>query len=147
MARYKTRRRARYNNLKSYGFLPFEARELSKVVDRSAKYYRTMLLDRKEIVEGLLREAEYNRWSKVRTRQEIIDYVRFIYRDNRWEFSKNGLWEMYRDYRDKSMDLGEYYPKKQKRKSFSRVGSRIDRGNLQQQRRRYKEKLKNRGEK
>ena len=145
MAIYKVRRQARYDNLKSWGFIPFEARELSKIVDRSAKYFRTMLLDRKEIVEGLLREGEYARWSKVRTRQEIIDYLRYVYRDNHWEFSRSGVWEMYRDYRDRAISLGEYYPRRRKKKWYDFSGSRIDRGNLKLQRQKYKEKMKKSG--
>lgn len=146
MARYKTRRQTRYHNLRYYGFLPFEARQLSKVKDTSAKYFRRMLLDRQEIVEGLKREAEYNRWSQKRTIIEIVDYIKYVYRENNWEFNYAGLWEMYRGYRDEALDLGEYYPKKQKRKRFSTVGARVDRGKLAEQRRRWKEKMRKRGE-
>lgn len=145
MARYKLRRRTRYHNLKSYGFLPFEARELSKVRDTSAKYFRRMLLDRQEVIEGLKREAEYNRWSIKRTVSEIIGYIKYFYRENHWEFNYNGLWEMYRDYRDRALDMGEYYPKRRKKKRFGITGGRIDRGKLAEQKRRYKERLKKRG--
>lgn len=145
MARYKLRRRVRYHNIKSFGFLPFEARELSKVRDISAKYFRRMLLDRQEVIEQLRREAEYNRWSQKRTIEEIVGYIKYTYRENHWEFNYNGLWEMYRGYRDSAISMGDYYPKRRKRKQFSIGGQRIDRGLLKEQKRRYKEKMKKRG--
>jgi hypothetical protein len=145
MAIYRPRRQARYDWAKSKGFIPFEAREISKITDRNTPHFRQMMKDRREIIDGLLREAEYNRWSKLRTHQEIIEYIRYIYRDNRWEFNASGLWQMYRDYRDKAIDLGEYYPKRRRKKRFGEEGDRIDRGKLKEQRKRYKERLKKRG--
>jgi len=145
MARYRQRRQARYDYLKSYGFLPFEARELSKVVDRRATYFRRMLLDRQEVIEQVKRDAEYNRFGKRRTYQEIVRYVRYIYQEERWEFNHAGVWQMYRDYRDKAITMDEYYPKKRKKKRFGIEGARIDRGKLREQRQRYKEKRKRLG--
>ncbi|MBU1118238.1 hypothetical protein KKD37_04740 [Patescibacteria group bacterium] len=145
MGVYRQRRQKRYDQLRQWGFFHFEANELSKVVDRNTGYFRQMVKDRREINGGLKREAEFQRLSKKDTYKDIVDYWKMIYRDSKWSFDRYGVWEMYRDYREKAIDMGEYYPKRRKKRQYAPEGRRIDRGNLKAQRQKYKARLKERG--
>jgi hypothetical protein len=56
MARYKTRRRNRYEKLRLSGFLPFEARTLSRVPFR-VPYIRSLMTVRRRMLRNALKEG------------------------------------------------------------------------------------------
>lgn len=94
----KTRRQSRYTKLINSGFLPFEARPLSKVPTRTCPYMKNIVMTRL----GILGRAKT---AKV-TRAEYEDRIRELYDRNGWiRKNKKGQlvgdpWQMLRDYED-----------------------------------------------
>jgi hypothetical protein len=97
---YKSRRQRRYENLKTAGFLPFEAVGLSKIaVNRMPPYMRQMIQDRsKEVIK-----AKKDGWSK----QKFVDEIKGKYHDKRWairtkkgNIHSNSVFSLLRDYED-----------------------------------------------
>ena len=99
MPQLKTRRYSRYKRLRLNGFLPFEARPLSRVPFKICPYMRQLIADRRaeanKAIKGGLTKKEYE--------QQIKDK----YKGNKWQkLNRVGKvvadpWRMLRDYEDR----------------------------------------------
>ena len=94
---FRTRRQKRYVYLRNAGFLPFEARALSKVPYRSVPYFRELIDSRRRLLVG--------KTTKLAREKAIKD----LYEENKWykagkRFGKvlsvADPWKMLRDYED-----------------------------------------------
>jgi hypothetical protein len=145
---FRARRQNWYLNLKKAGFLPYEAYELSRFKDKSVVYFRAMVQERRQLMKGLLREAEAHGWSRTKTTEEWKALINFTYKEKKWVQAGHRLdvWKMLREYRDRVIDLGEYHPRRHKGNHiFSPITRiRLDKGNVDRQKRRYRERMKNR---
>lgn len=133
MPNYKPQRKSRYQSLMGSGFLAFEAGELSRLSLRP-NYMREMIRERELAIESIRNTAELEKLTQRETRNEIVRYVMWLYRENKYELSASGVWQMYREFRARAIDLGEYKPRRRGKKQYSRSGKRIDKGRVQEQR-------------
>ena len=102
----KTRRQTRYIKLRNSGFLPFEARPLSKIPPKICPYFKQLIMTRLAYV-GAAKRAKA-------TRKEYEAKIHELYENNGWfRMDKRGApvadpWTMLRDYegqwRDKQPD-------------------------------------------
>lgn len=95
---FKTRRQNRYSQMRRAGFLPFEARPLSKVPFAICPYLRRLIRER----EGELGKAR----RQGATQRQWEDHIKGRYAANRWlRAGKKKIeadpWRMLRDYEDK----------------------------------------------
>lgn len=125
---FKTQRQKRYERLRYYGFLPFEAYELSRYRHTTTRYYRMMLSDRRR----LLRRAHVLDLNKYQFRNWIYNLYYMFDRDP---------WKILKDARQKAIESGDYIPKK-KRKYRDSMGHRIGKGKVQEQKERWIKKHK-----
>lgn len=94
---FRTRRHERYEKLRKAGFLPFEARPLSRVPIKTVPYMGKLIAERrKELVKA-------ERQGKTRTAYENL--IRAKYRENKWlKAGKRRIesdpWRMLRDFED-----------------------------------------------
>jgi len=103
---FRTRRQNRYSRLRSAGFLPFEARAMSKVPLRVCPYMKQLAKDRykdflKAKAEGMTRAG----WQ---------DKIKKLYSDNHWlRAGKRRIeadpWKMLREYEDRWKDKNPQY--------------------------------------
>lgn len=125
MALFKTKRQARYNTLKRLGFLPFEARALSKVSFK-VPYMRGMIKDRRKA----LRDAVKLKWSKAEWKRMVLEDIYDARNYYNLRTGKPDPWVMLRAWEDR---FKEKYPeyespwqkKKRVRKDFI---EKFDRG-------------------
>jgi len=127
MAKLRTRRQNRRSRLSSEGFTRREAYDLSYFLFKQP-YIRQMRKDRRELVRNVLKQG----LSRAESRTELRWQIRKIYEINGWK----DAYTMMRDYRNRSIERGEY-PERKPRKP-------IIRGDLQEQRRLYHAKLRTR---
>ncbi len=140
----------------SRGLLRFEANPLSDITEAEAPYLRQLMKDRKKILDAVAKEARFNRWSKTRAEREFSRVVRQEYIDRGWQRKKTlaGVgrtsynadpWKMLKDYRQKAIDSGDYFPDK-KRVGRDTEGNitaiHISKGNVMVQKQRYMDKLR-----
>lgn len=110
---FKSRRQARYNRLKDYGLLPFEAVELSRLTwaEMKTPYIKDFVRIRTSWAERVPSYAEY------------VRQVREHYARQGWTFSRVGFWnwikvleEMYKkDHPDYDTPTGPAGKKKRKK--------------------------------
>ena len=95
---FRTRRQHRYLVLRDAGFLPFEARALSKVPTRICPYMRHLIADRK----AMFLDAKQTH----ATNKQYENRIKALYNTNKW-LSAGKLriqadpWKMLRDYEDR----------------------------------------------
>ena len=95
----RTRRQNRYTKLRSVGFLPFEARPLSKVPFRICPYMRQLIKDRQTDFRQAKKEGA--------TQTQWENRIKDQYKRERWlRPDKKGKlvadsWTMLRDYEDR----------------------------------------------
>lgn len=98
----KTRRQRRYEKLRHSGFLPFEARPLSRVPPKICPYFRQLIMTRLAYV-GAAKRAKA-------TRKDYENKIHELYEKNGWfRINKKGQavadpWTMLRDYEDQWRD-------------------------------------------
>lgn len=112
---FRTRRQKRYENLRNNGFLPFEARVLSKV-PRKVPYMPPLIANRAKLQV----KAKKEEWSQKR----YEDYIKKLYKDRGWlGLTRTGkvkydTWQMLREsedrYRNKHPEYSSPWLKKQK---------------------------------
>lgn len=155
---FRPRRQGRYNKLIARGLLPFEAREFSSVPFSHAPFIKNIVRDRQRLLMGLRREAEIMGWSKTHYMEEKRLLIAYEYKDKGLIFikSRRGIirikgrpdpWQLFRYYRDEAIRKGEWYEtprRRKKKKRYDERGIRIDKGDVQEQkeRRRERERLK-----
>jgi len=114
---FKTRRQQRYQKLRDNGFLPFEARELSKVPAK-VPYFKEIVKERRKI----LREA----YKAKSTKKSYEEQIKDKYSKNGWiRGTKSGKrrldpWQLMRAYEDDYKQQHPAYdsPWKKKQKGF-----------------------------
>jgi len=160
---YKSQRQHRYGVYRQGFpslFLPFEARELSRIRFSEAPYTKTMIQERKRIRRTFNYQADKLDWSDTRRKDEWREIIRSLYQDNKWikptEEYRIGRtryqadpWAMFRYYRKKAIVSDDYTPKKSRRKydptrSHKKLtpSGRIDRDHVRAQRAKYKRKAR-----
>lgn len=96
---FRTRRQARYQKLRNSGFLPFEARALSRVPFKICPYMRQLISDRQETVS----EAK----GAGATKAQYENQIKGLYNKEKWlKQDRIGKavadpWRMLRDYEDR----------------------------------------------
>lgn len=95
---FRTRRQNRYYKLRNAGFLPFEARPLSKVPFKICPYMRQLIRDRQ--IDFLKAKKEGA------TRAQWENRIKELYSKEKWlRAGKRGIeadpWKMLRDYEDR----------------------------------------------
>lgn len=96
---FKTRRQARYSKLRAAGFVPAEARALSKVPTRITPYWRMAVKARVSMKKKAQKMGHSER--------EFEEQIKELYRVNRWlKRNKAGKWildpwAMFREEEDK----------------------------------------------
>lgn len=108
---FRTRRQARYERLRERGFLPFEARALSKV-SRRTPYLSHLVGDRFK----QLKRAQEQKWSNARYEREI----KKRYKQKEWSYLKRyDPWAMVREsedrYRKRHPDYESPWERKRRR--------------------------------
>lgn len=120
-------RQARYEKLRKSGFLPFEARVLSRV-PRKVPYMPQMVATR----ASLLARAKREKWSQQRFETNIKEqYRKKGWRKlNRAGKTVNDPWQMLRDYDDRYKDKHPEYvsPWVKKQKRWRDFTSKYERG-------------------
>ena len=95
----KTRRQNRYTKLRNAGFLPFEARPLSKVPFKTCPYMRQLIRERREEARQAIKEGL--------SRRQWEDFIKARYGKNNWtSYTRTGKvkadpWKMLREYEDR----------------------------------------------
>ena len=134
---FRKTRQARYENLRKNGFLPFEARPLSRVPHRTP-YMPQLIATRASLLARARREG----WSKIRYNIAIKEsYRRKGWRKlNRVGKIVNDPWQMLRDYEDRYKDKHPEYnsPWVKKQKGWRDFTSKFDRGLEKYERGRYR---------
>ncbi len=159
--RLRARRQARYERLRftrvrNVGivplFMPFEARALSKVQATDSIYWRTMVAQRKAMLQQFIK-TNGNRFRPWR----YVQAVKNIYQVKDWvvtektatrkkQIGRADPWAMMRKFRDDAIELGAYHPKPSKGSHRRlRVGPdgsviRIDKGKIKAQAARWRAK-------
>lgn len=153
---FRSRRQKRYEKMRSYGLLPFEAKELSSVPFAHAPFLNDILRDRRRIILSLRKEAEFQGWSRAKYEKELRMVIAVEYMDKGLVFRKAGRgiikiqgspdpWQLFREYRDQSIRKGKWVetPRRRRHKrKYDERGIRIDKGNIQAQKQRYRERQK-----
>lgn len=120
-------RQARYENLRKNGFLPFEARPISRVL-RKVPYIPQMVATRSSLLARARREG----WSQKR----YETYIKEQYRKKGWRKPNrvgkivDDPWQMLRDYEDRYKSRHPEYtsPWVKKQKKWRDFISKFDRG-------------------
>ena len=157
MAYFRPRRQRRYNNYLLCGFMPFEAVEFSAIPYVEAPYLRKMMRERLRIKNAFIKQADAMEWSRTRREEEYREVIRFEYINHGWVRVKEvwrvgrtryqaSPWEMLREYRQKAIDRGEYFPRPRKavRRDFfgNIVNIRISKGDVEGQKARARTRTK-----
>ncbi len=144
---FRPRRQSRKEKLSRAGFLPFESHILSEVSNTKTSYYRKMVTERRREYRQWRRKAELARWSRTRFEEEYQLFIKNKYFDNKWMIRKAPYtrlksigradpWRLYKDYRQKDIDSGEYRKAAKKR----RRKEGLDKGKILEQKARYRER-------
>jgi hypothetical protein len=141
-----TLRQHRYNKYKERGFFPYEAREMATVSYSEAPYLKHIIDDRYQLRMKLILESRKQGWSKTRTDQQYQHMIERWYINNDW--IKHGLpdvWEMFKEYRQRAIDAGEYHPsgKKNIHRKGNKLYIHIYKGDVQAQKARARVKIQN----
>lgn len=152
---FKQRRQERYNKLVSAGLQRFEARELSSIPFSRMPFVKNIIRDRRNLIEGLEKEAKALGWSRTRFEKEKLMLIAWEYRDKGLTFTKKGkniikikgspdVWQMFRYYRWLAIKNGEWQetPRKKRARHYDERGIRIDKGKIREQKRKYRERQK-----
>ncbi len=134
---FRKTRQARYVNLRRNGFLPFEARPLSRV-PRNVPYMPQLIATRASLLARARREG----WSQIKYNISIKE----SYRKKGWRKLNrvgkivNDPWQMLRDYEDRYKDKHPEYtsPWLKKQKGWRDFTSKFDRGLEKYERGRYR---------
>lgn len=133
----RTRRQNRYTKLRQSGFLPFEARPLSRVPFKICPYMRQLIRDRQADFLEAKREGA--------TRAQYENQIKEAYGKNKWlteRETKKGVkyieadpWKMLRDYEDRFRDKHPEYesPWEPKWRNWQKALDKIER-TMQKQR-------------
>ena len=151
-----TLRGRRRRSLAKQGFLPFEYRGvpgvkgLATMTFSHSPWFRQVRRERARELRDMRQVAYDENWSKARFIREWRSYVKQIYKINGWQLVDGtpDPWQMFRDYRARAIQRGEWdetprYRKKgsHRRKVETETGLvRIDKGRIRDQRARYREK-------
>ncbi len=153
---YRPRRQARYESLRNSGFMRFEANELSSVTLAEAPYLRDIIADRRKLLRAFLAQARLNKWSTTKSDEEYRKVIRQEYIDHGWIREKEQTtrfmpeykaspWEMLKEYRQKAIESGEYFPVPRKRvrrdASGKPIAVHISKGDVKAQKRREKNRI------
>lgn len=144
---FRPRRQSRKGKLSRAGFLPFEAHILSEVSNTKTSYYPKMVAERRREYRQWLRKAQLARWSRTRFEDEYTAFIRDKYEKNKWLIGKAPVtrlrtggradpWGLYKDFRQKDIDSGEYRKAAKKR----RRKEGLDKGKVLEQKARYRER-------
>jgi len=95
---FRTRRQARYLRLRNSGFLPFEARALSRVPTKICPYMRQLIVERLEYLRAAQESGA--------TKTQYEDKVKRLYKDEKWLRAGKirvdaDPWKMLRDYEER----------------------------------------------
>jgi len=157
---FKPRRQQRYRDFKTNGFLPFEAQAFSSIPLAHAPFMRQMVKERRELLIPLRHEADFMNWSRTRYEKEKRLLIAFEYKEKGLIYikSRRGIvvikgrsdpWQLFRYYRDKAIEDGEWFETPRtykKKKRLDEWGFRIDKGNIQKQKERRREREKRKRE-
>jgi len=134
--------------------MPFEAYGLSDLTAKEAPYLAQLMKDRTALYNALMREAEFNRWSKTRFEREFRDVVKQEYIDKGWTQKKQvwrvgrtdykaELWKLFRDYRkDYISQHPDWKSPTTGKRRLPDSGMMISKGDVEGQRRRYEDKIR-----
>lgn len=134
---FRKTRQARYERRRRNGFLPFEARPLSRVSEK-VPYMPQLIATR----ASLLARAKREKWSQ----QRYETYIKEQYRKKGWrKFSRTGKivndpWRMLRDYEDRYKDKHPEYvsPWVKKQKKWRAFTSKYEKGLEEYEKGRYR---------
>jgi len=135
---FRKARQARYERRRRNGFLPFEARPLSRISEK-VPYMPQLIATR----ASLLARAKREGWSRAR----YETYIKEQYRKKGWrKLNRPGTkvvddpWQMLRDYEDRYKDKHPEYisPWVKKQKRFRDFISKFDKGLEKYERGRYR---------
>jgi len=132
----KTRRQQRYTILRNAGFLPFEARPLSRVPIRTVPYMKGLIRERQD----MFRRAQVDKVTIVRWRSQIKElYIinKFLKMDREGNPVADP-WSFLRDYEDRWRAKNPSYesPWEKRRRSWRDFLNRIENTIASQRRRR-----------
>ena len=131
----KTRRQQRYTILRKAGFLPFEARPLSRVPIRTVPYMKGLIRERQD----MFHRAQVDKVSIVRWRSQIKElYIinKFLKMDRKGNPVADP-WDFLRDYEDRWRAKNPSYesPWEKRRRSWRDFLARIEKTIAGQRRR------------
>jgi len=111
--RYRPLRQGRYNKLVKMNFSSEEARKLSTLPLTRLPFIKNMAKSRKDSVATLIHQAGQLGWSKTKTKDELKDYIDYIYKDSGWaDFEgNNNPYSMVRHFRREAINAGLWDPK------------------------------------
>ena len=129
---FRTRRQNRYLKLRNAGFLPGEARPLSRVPFKRAPYTKEMFADRQKMVQKVV--ADMKGASGTAIAKELERRVKKLYDTNRWTTAGKrriyrDAWKMLRDYEDRWRDKFPQYtsPWQPRRRDFVNYVAKAER--------------------
>jgi len=144
----------RRKSLAKQGFLPWEYRGvpgvkgLSTMTFSHSPWFRRVRRERARELRDMRQVAYDENWSRARLIREWRTQVKQIYEINGWQLADGTLdvWQMFREYRARAIQRGEWDETPRKRGSRRRKVEtatglvRIDKGRIREQRDRYRER-------
>jgi hypothetical protein len=157
---FRTKRQRRYQKLLGFGLLPFEARELSSIPFARATFLKDLIRDRRKMLVVLRRQAKSLDWSKTEYENEKRRLVAYEYAEKGLLYTKMrgrhiikligrpDPWQLFRYYKEKAIEKGEWEetPRYKRKKRYDERDIRIDKGRVQEQKARWREKQRRKRE-